>query len=117
MNLFVSIMRSVVPVVVGLVLGLAARVGLDLDEAEVAAAVTAGLTAVYYTAFRALEELAGRLGAGWLATLAGVALGWARPPDYGAQPKTAEVRLTLDTAAFGADMAELVRRHTRRDGQ
>lgn len=82
MNLFASIMRTLTPVVAGLVLSLAARVGLDLDGAEVTAAVTAALTAGYYTAWRLVEEWAGRLGAGWARTLAGVALGWARPPEY-----------------------------------
>lgn len=86
MNLFTSIMRTLVPLVVGLVLGAAARVGLDLDDAQATAAVTTALTAAYYTAFRSLEEWAGRLDAPWLRQLAGVLLGWARPPEYPTPP-------------------------------
>lgn len=115
-NLFTSLMRTVVPLVVGLVLGLAARVGLDLDDAEVAAAVTAGLTAVYYTVFRAVEEWAARLGVGWLRTAAGVLLGWARPPQYVA-PIEAPVRLSFDAQALGVELAEAVRRSVRGGGR
>ena len=82
MNLFTSLMRTVVPIVAGLILGAAARMRLDLDDATVATEVTAALTMGYYAAFRLLEQWAGRLGAGWLRTAAGIALGWARPPQY-----------------------------------
>lgn len=82
MNLFASLMRTVVPVLVGLVLGLAARVGLDVDSTTVAMVVTAGLTAAYYAVFRLLEDLAARLEWRPLQLLAGVLLGWARPPAY-----------------------------------
>lgn len=82
MNLFVSLMRTLVPIVAGLVLGLAARVGLDLDDETVTLAVGAGLTAAYYAAFRALEELADRMAWEPLRLVAGVMLGWARPPQY-----------------------------------
>lgn len=82
MNLFASFMRTLVPVLAGLLLSLAARVGLDLDGEAVAAGVTAALTAGYYAAFRGLEVLAGRLGWQPLRLVAGVLLGWARPPEY-----------------------------------
>ncbi|MEU3095497.1 hypothetical protein ABZ690_11930 [Streptomyces sp. NPDC006967] len=99
MNLFTSLMRTVVPIVVGLLLGLAARVGLELDDATVTAYVTAGLTAGYYALWRALEELADRLGWEPLRTLAGLLLGWARPPQY-EQPATVPIRVRVD---FDAD--------------
>ncbi|WP_018386575.1 hypothetical protein [Wenjunlia vitaminophila] len=82
MDLFASFMRTVVPIVVGLLLGLAARAGFDLDGETATAAVTAALTAAYYAVFRLLEEAAGRIGWDWLRKLAGVLLGWARPPRY-----------------------------------
>jgi len=41
MNLFTSLMRTVVPIVAGLLISLAARVGLDLDDATATAYVTA----------------------------------------------------------------------------
>lgn len=64
-----SVIRTVVPVVVGILLGWAARVGLDLPEGAVAEVVTVVVTGAYYWAARALERrwpVAGRwlLGAG-----------------------------------------------------
>ncbi|WP_200302216.1 hypothetical protein [Streptomyces adelaidensis] len=108
-NLFVSFMRTLVPIVAGLVLGAAARIGLDLDDATTAAYVTAALTAGYYALFRAVEELAERMAWQPLQLLAGVLLGWARPPQY-VQPVTAPVRLQLDKAAMRQDISDFVRR-------
>lgn len=82
MNLFASLMRTVVPLVAGLLLSLAARAGLNLDGEVVTAGVTAALTAVYYAVFRGVEELARRLDWTPLRLVAGVLLGWARPPQY-----------------------------------
>lgn len=82
MNLFASFMRTLVPVLAGLLLSLAARAGLDLNGEAVAAGVTASLAAAYYVVFRGLEALAGRLGWAPLRLMAGALLGWARPPQY-----------------------------------
>ncbi|MFI7014377.1 hypothetical protein [Streptomyces sp. NPDC050164] len=111
MNLFTSLMRTVVPIVAGLVLGLAARVGLDLDDATAAAYVTAGLTAGYYALWRALEELADRIGWEPLRTLAGLLLGWAKPPQY-EQPATVplKVRLSFDADELARHVAGVVER-------
>jgi hypothetical protein len=108
-NLFVSFIRTAVPVVAGLVLTWAARLGLDLDDATTTMYVMAGLTASYYAVFRLLEELADRMAWGPLQTLAGILLGWARPPQY-VTPITAPVRLKLDQAAMHQDIGEFVRR-------
>lgn len=108
-NLFVSFMRTLVPLVAGVVLGWAARLGLDLDDTQVTAYVTAALTAGYYAAFRLLEELAERMAWEPLRLLAGVALGWARPPQY-VKPVTAPVRLKLDRQAMREDISDFVRR-------
>ncbi|MFE9923260.1 hypothetical protein ACFYQA_17245 [Streptomyces sp. NPDC005774] len=96
--MFPSLMRTLVPVVVGLVLALAARIGLDLDDSIITAYATAGLTAGYYAGFRGLEVLAGRLAWRPLQLLAGVALGWARPPSYDTGPGVYDRELpgTLD---------------------
>jgi hypothetical protein len=107
-NLFVSFMRSVVPIVVGLVLSGAAYIGLDLDDPMVTMYVTAGLTASYYAVFRLLEELAGRMAWRPLQLLAGVLLGWARPPQY-VEPVTAPVRMKLDKVAMREDIDSFVR--------
>ena len=82
MNLFVSFMRTVVPIVAGLVLTLLVRIGVTFDSAAVASVVTAVLTGAYYTLFRLLETLAVKIRNRPLAAVAGILLGWATPPDY-----------------------------------
>ncbi|GLZ08730.1 hypothetical protein Acsp03_61960 [Actinomadura sp. NBRC 104412] len=51
-----SIIRTVVPLVVALVLGQAARIGLDLDEGAVTSILTALVGAAYYALARWLAE-------------------------------------------------------------
>jgi hypothetical protein len=108
-NLFVSVMRTLVPIVAGLILTWAVQLGLPLDEATATPYVTAALTAAYYVLFRGLEELAERMAWEPLQTLAGILLGWARPPQY-VTPITAPVRLQLDKAAMQQDISDFVRR-------
>lgn len=80
--LFISVMRTVVPVVAGWLISLAAWAGLDLDSNAVVGAVTLVATVAYYVLFRLLE-IAGQHARGTaLQRLAGVMLGWARPPQY-----------------------------------
>jgi cell division inhibitor SulA len=93
-NLFASFMRTVVPIVAGLVLTLLVHIGVDFGSASVASAVTALLTGLYYTVFRLLESLATKIRSRPLAAVAGILLGWATPPDY---PNT--TRPALHTAA------------------
>ncbi|WP_062214572.1 hypothetical protein [Streptomyces sp. NBRC 109706] len=100
--MLVSIARTVVPMVAGLVLTLAARVGLDLDEAEVTAAVGTALSAAYYTGLRGVEEWAGRAQHPQLRRVAGVLLGWARPPQYPA-PAGRSLDVALANSRAGAD--------------
>lgn len=54
--MYASVIRTVVPLVVALVLGQAAKVGLDLDEGAVTSIVTAVIGAAYYTVARVIEE-------------------------------------------------------------
>ncbi|MET9729222.1 hypothetical protein ABZZ79_00725 [Streptomyces sp. NPDC006458] len=81
-GLFVSYMRTVVPYLVGLLLALVARAGFDIDSTTVMAAVTFAAGVAYYLVFRLLELLGERLNGTFLQNLAGVFLGWARPPAY-----------------------------------
>lgn len=108
-NLFVSFLRTVVPLAAGVVLGWAARLGLDLDDDQVTTYVTAALTAGYYILFRLLEDLAERMAWRPLQLLAGIALGWARPPAY-ERPTEMRVRMKLDKGAMQEDIEEFVRR-------
>jgi hypothetical protein len=80
--LFISFMRTAVPAVAGWLLMLVARAGVEFDSATVTGAVTVALAAVYYLVFRLLEVLGERARGTVLQNIAGVLLGWARPPAY-----------------------------------
>lgn len=108
-NLFVSYMRTLVPYGVALVLTGTGWLGIPVDSTTAAGAVSLGLGAAYYAAFRGLEELAERMAWRPLQTLAGIFLGWAKPPQYVA-PITAPIRLKLDRTAMAEDVEEVVRR-------
>ena len=54
--MFASIVRTVVPMVVGVIVGQAACIGLDLDQAAVTSIVTVVAGYVYYHAARLLEQ-------------------------------------------------------------
>ncbi|MCK7627245.1 hypothetical protein MUU72_29820 [Streptomyces sp. RS10V-4] len=84
MNLYASLLRTGVPAVVGWLVAVALRHGLDLDPTAVTGVLTPIVIFVYYGVFRFAEEhLSPRFG--WL-------LGYARPPRYEAPrvplPKT-----------------------------
>ncbi|MFD3654323.1 hypothetical protein [Streptomyces sp. NPDC058620] len=81
-GLFISTMRTAVPLVAGWLLTLAAGAGLDLDSTAVTGAVMVGLALVYYLAFRLLEIVGERAHGTVLQNIAGTLLGWARPPAY-----------------------------------
>lgn len=117
MNLFTSYLRTLGPYVIGFVLAVATRLGLDIDDAAVAQYVTLGLTAAYYAAFRGLEALAERMAWRPLQLAAGVLLGWARPPAY-EKPAVMPLRLKLDKSAMQEDIDEFIRRlGSKIDGQ
>lgn len=54
--MYASIVRTVVPLIVGVVVGQAARLGLDLGPGAVTAIVTAVVGTVYYGLARLVEE-------------------------------------------------------------
>ncbi|MFF2352134.1 hypothetical protein ACFVVL_20425 [Kitasatospora sp. NPDC058115] len=73
-QLSLSLWRTCVPYVVAFLAVQAARLGVDLDNASLTAALVTGFGTAYYAAFRFLEH---RFGAAW-----GWFLGAARPPAY-----------------------------------
>lgn len=85
-DLFVSFMRTAVPLVAGWMMAAAGVLGIKPDSTATAAAATVLLTAAYYALFRLLEQLALRLRVEPLRQFAGVLLGWARPPQYQTAP-------------------------------
>ncbi|MGW1587333.1 hypothetical protein [Streptomyces sp. NPDC002386] len=95
-GLFVSIMRTAVPLVAGWLLTLAVSAGVDLDSATVTSLVTVALALAYYLVFRVLERLGQRSQGTALQNLAGVLLGWARPPQY---PKLPDLQ-PVDPAGY-----------------
>jgi hypothetical protein len=99
-SLFPSFMRTVVPLVAGLLLTWLARAGLNVfGSAQVTMWVTAGLAAAYYAVFRLLEAWSARIGWMWLRRVAGFLLGWARPPEYPAVPSPHGPRLATRSGA------------------
>jgi hypothetical protein len=81
-TLFVSTMRTAVPLIAGWLLTLAVNAGITIDSDKVATAVTVVLALAYYMVFRLLEVLGTRLRGTALQSVAGLLLGWARPPSY-----------------------------------
>ncbi|MFF7365806.1 hypothetical protein [Streptomyces sp. NPDC008125] len=81
-GLFISTMRTVVPLAAGWLLTLAASAGFDIDSTTVTSAVALVAALVYYLLFRVLEIAGQRAQGTVLQTIAGLALGWARPPSY-----------------------------------
>ncbi|MFH9215487.1 hypothetical protein [Streptomyces globisporus] len=81
-GLFISFMRTAVPLVAGWLLTLAAGAGLDLDSTATTSAVMFVLAVAYYLVFRTLELIGQRANGTALQNIAGVLLGWARPPTY-----------------------------------
>jgi predicted permease len=57
-----SIIRTIVPVIVGALLGWAAKVGLNLPAGATTEILTVVLTAAYYTVARLLEQQFPQLG-------------------------------------------------------
>lgn len=53
--MYASIVRTVVPLIVAVILGQAARIGLDLDEGAVTSIVTAAAGTLYYALARWIE--------------------------------------------------------------
>ncbi|MER6533027.1 hypothetical protein ABT215_04230 [Streptomyces sp900105755] len=95
-NLFVSTMRTLVPLIVALVLSGFGRLGIPVDSDTAASAVALGLAGAYYVVFRGLEALAGHLSWRPLQLAAGIFLGWARPPAY--EERDADVLAALKRA-------------------
>lgn len=80
--LFISVMRTGVPLIAGWLLTLAVKAGVTIDSDAVTYAVTVALVLVYYVAFRLLEVLGTKLRGTALQKFSGILLGWARPPQY-----------------------------------
>jgi hypothetical protein len=94
-NLFLSTMRTLVPLGVALVISWAGRLGIPVGSEAAASAVALGLAGAYYLLFRGLEWLAERMAWRPLQLAAGVLLGWARPPAY-AKELVVPLRLKVD---------------------
>jgi|SRR5690554_1191843 len=82
MNLFVSWMRTIVPILVGAVVAGADLLSIDTDSSAVTAVVTTVAAAVYYSLFRVLEDWADRTDHKTVRLVLGVLIGWAKPPHY-----------------------------------
>ncbi|MFC8276243.1 hypothetical protein ACFUJR_27680 [Streptomyces sp. NPDC057271] len=113
MNLLASLLRTIVPLLAGWVLTVTGALGIDVDSTAVAGGITVAVTAAYYALLRLAEEAAARIGWEPLRLVAGLLLGWARPPEYQAPTGTVPVRLRLDKEAMHTDFVEALRRAGR----
>lgn len=94
--LFASVVRTLVPVIVGAVLSWAVSIGLTVDpefEPLLGAALTGLFTAIYYTAVRLLETYVTPK-FGWLLGLAKTPVAYtaSSPNDLSTAQATAEVK-------------------------
>jgi len=69
MNFLPSVLRTVVPLIVGALITIGIKAGFNIDEASVTPAITALVTAIYYVVVRYLETHASSQ-FGWLLGLA-----------------------------------------------
>ncbi|MFF0426919.1 hypothetical protein ACFYUJ_21205 [Streptomyces sp. NPDC004520] len=115
MNLLASLLRTVVPLLAGWVLTVTGALGIEANSTAVAGGITAAVTLAYYVLLRLAEELADRIGWEPGRFIAGILLGWARPPAYEkpAAGDTAAVRIHLDWDALSTDISEALRRAVR----
>ncbi|GAA2108650.1 hypothetical protein [Streptomyces synnematoformans] len=97
MNLYLSVLRTVVPLFVGWLLTVTGALGIDVDSEAAAGGVTVVVAAVYHALFRVLEDAAVRLKWEPLRLVAGALLGWARPPEYPAKPDASLAALARRT--------------------
>lgn len=81
-DLYVSYMRTAIPLVIGWVVTGTGWLGIHPDPTALHDGAAVVVAAVYYAVFRGLEHYAQRLHVPWLRRIAGVLLGWARPPEY-----------------------------------
>ncbi|WP_327162871.1 hypothetical protein [Streptomyces zaomyceticus] len=105
MNLLASILRTVVPLLAGWVLTVTGALGIETDSGAVTGGIAAAVTLVYYVLLRVAELGAARIGWEPGRLIAGLLLGWARPPQYEkATADTVAVRVHLDWDALGRDI-------------
>ncbi|MFG2837019.1 hypothetical protein ACGFYE_18690 [Streptomyces zaomyceticus] len=118
MNLLASILRTVVPLLAGWVLTVTGALGIEVDSVAVAGGITAAVTLAYYVLLRLGEVLAARIGWEPGRLVAGLLLGWARPPQYekSAETGTMAVRVHLDWDTLGRDITTAVDRAVRDTG-
>ncbi|QNJ57638.1 membrane protein [Streptomyces phage Keanu] len=79
-SVFPSVMRTVVPLVVGWVITALTSLGVDFGSERTTAVVTVVISAAYYTLFRVLENAAPT--GGKAEKFFGLLLGFVRPPIY-----------------------------------
>jgi hypothetical protein len=100
-SLLPSLIRTVVPLLVGILITWAAKAGLNLAEGDVTALLTALITAVYYATVRLIEQKFPA--AGWL-------LGYPAAPTYGKPatpdaPDAGEVSVMATLVTFAVAVA------------
>lgn len=92
-----SLLRTVVPLAAGYVITVLAEIGVKFPSEQVTSVATVAISGAYYTAFRLVEHYAPK--GGVAAKVAGVLLGYARPPEYPAPATPAAPVIPATTPA------------------
>ncbi|MBD0707402.1 MULTISPECIES: hypothetical protein [unclassified Streptomyces] len=93
MSLYPSVLRTAVPLLAGWILTVTGALGIETDSTAVTGGITAAITLAYYVLLRLAEHGAAHIGWEPGRLLAGLLLGWARPPQY---PAPAAVTIQRD---------------------
>ncbi|MFH9957302.1 hypothetical protein ACH4OX_24255 [Streptomyces roseolus] len=119
MNVLASILRTVVPLLAGWILTVTGAVGVEVDSVALAGGITAAVTVAYYVILRALEAGAERIGWEPLRLVAGLLLGWARPPQYETPAPARQVTVSLggDPGDFTGFFRKITADPRHRDGR
>ncbi|MFE2561410.1 hypothetical protein ACFXGT_36470 [Streptomyces sp. NPDC059352] len=110
MNLLASILRTAVPLLAGWVLTVTGALGIEADSVTVTVGITAAITLAYYVLLRLAELGAARIGWEPGRLVAGLLLGWARPPAYEKPTSTVPVHVRFDKKALRLEVGEALRR-------
>ncbi|MFE2556681.1 hypothetical protein ACFXGT_11685 [Streptomyces sp. NPDC059352] len=113
MNLLASILRTAVPLLAGWVLTVTGALGIEADSVTVTIGITAAITLAYYVLLRLAELGAARIGWEPGRLVAGLLLGWARPPEYKGPAATLPVRIHFDKQALRTDVGQALRAAAR----
>ncbi|MDV5147172.1 hypothetical protein R1T08_24095 [Streptomyces sp. SBC-4] len=116
MNLLASLLRTAVPLLAGWILTVTGALGIETDSTAVTGGITAAISLAYYVLLRLAELGAARIGWEPGRLVAGLLLGWARPPAYEKPAEARQVVIAIDGSVTTEALTEAMRRLVRQNG-